>query len=122
MNLCEAKLVKVYNFSEKKQKKHKTKEASPEYGRPNSPKQHWKKKPNSAGRRNAWGQFLIFSARKRSLGHGNVFTLVCHSVHRGGVASRGLHPGELVCILEVAGLYPKGGSACRGCWADLPIR
>ena len=27
--------------------------------------------------------FLIFTARKRSLGEGNIFTLVCHSVHRG---------------------------------------
>ena len=26
----------------------------------------------------------IFTARKRSLGQGNVFTPVCHSVHRGG--------------------------------------
>ena len=29
----------------------------------------------------------IFTARKRSLGQGNVFTPVCHSVHR-GVCSR----------------------------------
>ena len=42
---------------------------------------------------------LIFTGRKRSLGQGNVFTPVCHSVHRGG-----LHPG---------GLHP-GGSASRG--------
>ena len=27
---------------------------------------------------------LLFTARKRSLGQGNIFTPVCHSVHRGG--------------------------------------
>ena len=27
----------------------------------------------------------LFTARKRSLGQGNIFTPVCHSVHRGGV-------------------------------------
>ena len=35
----------------------------------------------------------FFTARKRSLGQGNVFTPVCHSVH-GGRA--GLHPGGRV--------------------------
>ena len=29
---------------------------------------------------------LLFTARKRSLGQGNIFTPVCHSVHRGGHA------------------------------------
>ena len=42
----------------------------------------------------------FFTARKRSLGQGNVFTPVCHSVHggRAGSASRGegsLHSGGL---------------------------
>ena len=32
----------------------------------------------------------IFTDRKRSLGQGNVFTPVCHSVHGGGGS---LHPG-----------------------------
>ena len=32
----------------------------------------------------------IFTARKRSLGQGNIFTPVCHSVHRGGVRGRGV--------------------------------
>ena len=43
---------------------------------------------------------LIFTARKRSLGQGNIFTPVCHSVHRGG----GLLGGCLV----------QGGSALGG--------
>ena len=34
---------------------------------------------------------FIFTARKRSLGQGNIFAPVCHSVHRGGV-SRQVHP------------------------------
>ena len=34
----------------------------------------------------------LVTARKRSLGQGNVFTPVCHSVHTGGRG--GLHPGE----------------------------
>ena len=31
--------------------------------------------------------FLIFTARKRSLGQGNIFAPVCHSVHREGYPS-----------------------------------
>ena len=52
---------------------------------------------------NSWN-FLV-TARKRSLGQGNVLTPVCHSVHKGGFASGGiciqggLHPGDL---------YPRG--------------
>ena len=30
------------------------------------------------------GQFCYITARKRSLGEGNIFTVVCHSVHGGG--------------------------------------
>ena len=30
-----------------------------------------------------------FTARKRSLGQGNIFAPVCHSVHGGGVSARG---------------------------------
>ena len=33
----------------------------------------------------------IFTARKRSLGQGNIFTRVCHSVHRGGGVSVWCH-------------------------------
>ena len=45
---------------------------------------------------------LIFNARKRSLGQGNVFTRVCHSAHGGGGG---------ICILR--GSHPVG-------WADPP--
>ena len=43
--------------------------------------------------------FAFFAARKRNLGQGNVFTPVCHSVHR-GVCIRGVHGG--------GGLHPGG--------------
>ena len=46
----------------------------------------------------------IITAPKRSLGQGNVFTSVCHSVHRGSASRGGLHPGG----------SPSGGSASRG--------
>ena len=39
--------------------------------------------------------YCIFTARKRSLGQGNIFTPVCHSVHRGGVGLVSQHaPGS----------------------------
>ena len=66
--------------------------------------------------------FLIFTAPKQSLGQGNIFRNVRHSVHKGGSASQGglptgglpkwglppggLHPGDLP-----TGGLPKGGSA-----------
>ena len=67
----------------------------------------------------AWYSTTIFTTRKRSFGQGNVFTPVCHPVHKGregllqnmhyrshdkGVYIQvGLHPGDL---------HP-GGSASR---------
>ena len=45
---------------------------------------------------------LTFTARKRSLGQGNIFAPVCHSVHREGVPG----PGE--------GLSAPGGCLARG--------
>ena len=50
---------------------------------------------------------IIFTARKRSLGQGNIFTPVCHSVHRGGV--RGCSWGA--CVVAPGGcawLLPGG--------------
>ena len=46
--------------------------------------------------------FTIFTVRKRSLGQGNVFTPVYHSVHIGG-----LHPGGRGFCIPV-GLHPGG--------------
>ena len=66
---------------------------------------------------------MVFTARKRNSGEGNVFTPVCHSVHRGelhpggvciwggGSASRGVGvciQGEGVCIQEGGDLHPGG--------------
>ena len=59
----------------------------------------------------------MFTARKRSLGQGNVFTPVCHSVHRGGVyiggscIREGVCIGEWICIQE--GLH-SGGVCMQG--------
>ena len=50
---------------------------------------------------------IIFTAHKRSFGQGNIFTPVCHSVHRGAwmVAPRG------ACVVA-----PQGVHGCsRGC-------
>ena len=44
---------------------------------------------------------VVITARKRSLGQGNIFTPVCHSVHRG-----------VVCVVA-------GGWACVRCWGDV---
>ena len=59
-------------------------------------------------------EVLVITARKRSLGRGNIFTPVCHSVHRGvpppgGGASSGggvLPPGG--CLVET----PRDGYCC----------
>ena len=40
--------------------------------------------------RGEFQNFFIFTSRKRSLGQGNVFTSMCHSVHRGGGRPGGL--------------------------------
>ena len=49
---------------------------------------------------------IHYYGRKRSLGQGNVFTPICHSVHGG---EGGLHPGG-VCL----GGSVFRGSACGG--------
>ena len=41
------------------------------------------------------GRIDILTARKQSLGQGNVFTLVCHSVHRDGVGFKACITGHL---------------------------
>ena len=55
----------------------------------------------------------IITARKRSLGQGNIFTPVCHSVHRGG-GVRGCLGG--VCVVAPGGacMVASGGGIC-GC-------
>ena len=60
---------------------------------------------------------VIFTARKRSLGQGNIFSPVYHSVHRGrgGVRGRGVYviTGGHVCM--VAGRHAWLQGAVRGC-------
>ena len=68
--------------------------------------------------REKWNGFLlVITARKRSLGQGNVFTLVCHSVHNGGSlsyhASQVTWQGVFVQGLSVQGSLSRG-SLSRG--------
>ena len=67
---------------------------------------------------------FIITARKRSLGQGNMFTGVCLCTG-GGVCSRGVHgPGEGVCSREGGGLLQGGclvetpGGYCCGRYAS----
>ena len=59
----------------------------------------------------------VFTARKRSLGQGNIFTPVCHSVHRGEYLGRyplGRYPPPNRYPL---GRYPQAGTPP---WAGTP--
>ena len=63
---------------------------------------------------------------KRSFGQGNIFTGVCHSVHRGGVCQGGCLPGGGVCQgglpgggvclggVSARGVSARGGCVCQG--------
>ena len=67
---------------------------------------------------------LIFTARKRSLGQGNIFTPVCHSLHRGVPAPRGV-PGLGGCLLpgsacSSGGLLPGGPAHGGACSRGVP--
>ena len=66
------------------------------------------------------GQGTIVTARKRSLGQGNVFTPVCHSVHRGG------HCPSMHHRSHGRGVSVQGGSLSRrvsvwGVWTEPPL-
>ena len=56
----------------------------------------------------------LITARKRSLGQGDIFTPVCHSVHRGDVrgCSRG---GGRAWLLWGGGMHGCSGGDVRGC-------
>ena len=56
----------------------------------------------------------MFTARKRSLGQGNIFTPVCHSIHGGGVPGPGgcawwRPPGAATAA---GGTHPSGMHSC----------
>ena len=57
----------------------------------------------------------VITARKRSLGQGNIFTPVCHSVHMGGM--RGYSVGGCMVARGVCMVAPRGACvvAPRGC-------
>ena len=50
----------------------------------------------------------IITARKRSLGQGNMFTPVCHSVHRGVCLVEGAVPGPRGVFLVLGGAWSWG--------------
>ena len=65
---------------------------------------------------------LVFTTRKRSLGQGNVFTRVCHSVHDGGGRgwlssmhhrSHDQHPGGWLTSMHHRS-HDRGGICIRG--------
>ena len=55
---------------------------------------------------------LLITARKWSLGQGNIFTPVCHSVHRGGVRGCSGGGGGMRCCSGGACMVLFGGGAC----------
>ena len=67
---------------------------------------------------------FIITARKRSLGQGNIFAPVCHSVHGGGVWSRGvcLLWGEGGACSQGGHLVPGGGCLLWGSLVETPRR
>ena len=61
----------------------------------------------------------LITARKRSLGQGNVFTPVCHSVHRGGVSQNTMGWGQIPLgrpppetAIEADGTHLTGMHSC----------
>ena len=58
---------------------------------------------------------VLFTARKRSLGQGNMFTPVCHSVHGGGGWSRGGLSGLGGAWSCGGGAWFQGDAWFRGC-------
>ena len=86
---------------------------------------------SSCGSRISRGAPIYYTARKRSLGQGNIFAPVCHSVHWGGVSQHdtwvrytplGMYPpgqvqppsGQVPPLGRYTppGWYPPGSSAC----------
>ena len=69
-------------------------------------------------RNSDWSCERIFTSRKRSLGQGNIFTPVCHSVPRGDASSWGVLPPR--CLLPGGAsswggvLPPRGCASSRG--------
>ena len=82
-------------------------------------------------RRTGRSPTLFVAAHKRNLGQGNIFALVCHSVHRGstwaGTLPAGTHPWvgtppgrytPQLCMLgygqQAGGMHPTGMHSCSG--------
>ena len=63
-------------------------------------------------RQRSWGK--VITSRKRSLGQGNIFTPVCHSVHRGAcmVAGGVCMVARGACVVALGGMRGCSGEAC----------
>ena len=64
-----------------------------------------------------WG--FIITARKRSSGQGNIFTPVCHSVHRGGEGVCGCSGGGCVVALGGACMVAPGEGHAWLLWGGV---
>ena len=56
----------------------------------------------------------FFTARKRSLGQGNIFAPVCHSVQGGGGVPGQVHPHPLACTPSPGQVHPRWACAPPG--------
>ena len=58
----------------------------------------------------------IFTTHKRSLGQGNIFTPICHSVHRGGMHGLpgGMHGCQGACMVGVVCVIAGGVGVVAG--------
>ena len=69
----------------------------------------------------------MITARKRSLGQGNIFTPVCHSVHRGGMHGCSgvcvVAPGGVgVCVVALGGMHGFiWGGVCGCSWGACMV-
>ena len=61
----------------------------------------------------------IFTDRMWSMGEGNIFTGICHSVHREGILLHGLFPeGDLLPGCVWVGVW-LGGVWLGGVWSEM---
>ena len=62
----------------------------------------------------------LVTARKRSLGQGNIFTPVCHSVHRGRRCYPSMHCRWYPSMPCRGGLLPGAACCLTGCLVEQP--
>ena len=85
---------------------------------------HWRIRGEGRDARPLSPISFIFTARKRSLGQGDIFTPVCHSVHRG---NDGILPGTMHTTPPPDHVPPHPRTMhpllqCRACWETRSTR